>query len=246
MRYIYYDMKTLSIQEACLALAIDQATLYRWLAQAGITPQTDTYDKRRRVLTQEQVSTLAQIHHRPLSSDLAAGATQSETAIRLAKQQKEMEELKRRVDELEIFVAEIIEALSAPPQEPQVFMPPREQATAHSTSTEPLVLDDSDSAPVQHLPRPATSRPVSTGAQVPRAGDTLPEGYTPLHEFLHGVPMNAAERSVQTFVKRGEWIHEGYVVKLALDAPGRVKAYEVLHNYPSFQPCPACPHIEPL
>ncbi len=246
MRYIDSDMKTLSIQEACLALAIDQATLYRWLAQAGITPQADAYDKRRRVLTQEQVSTLAQIHRRPLSRDLAAGVTQSETDIRLAAQQKEIEDLKRRVDELEIFVAEIIEALSVPPQEPQMPMPPPERAATPGTSTEPLHLDDINSAAVQHPMRPPASRPASSRAEPSGAGHTLPEGYTPLHEFLHGVPMNTAERSVQAFVKRGEWIHEGYVVKLALDAPGRARAYEVLLNHPSFQPCPACPHTEPL
>jgi len=198
------------------------------------------------LLTQEQVSTLAQIHRRPLSRDFAAGATQSETDIRLAKQQKEIEDLKRRVDELEMFVAEIIEALSAPLQEPQMPMPPREQAAAPSTSTEPLVLDDINSAPVQHLTRPATPRSVSSRAEAPGVGDTLPEGYMPLHEFLHGVPMNIAERSLQAFVKRGEWIHEGYVVKLALDAPGRARAYKVLCNHPSFQPCLACPHTEPL
>jgi hypothetical protein len=146
MRYIDKNMKTLSIQEACLALAIDQTTLYRWLAQADITPRTDAYDKRRRVLTQEQVSTLAQIHRRPLSRDFAASPKQSETDIRLAAQQKEIEDLKRRVDELEIFIAEIIEALSTPPQEPQMLMPmpPQKRTATPGTSTEPLHLDDID------------------------------------------------------------------------------------------------------
>src|SRR5438105_15775483 len=57
------DMKLLTLQEACIALAIDSATLWRWCKQAHISPAQDIYDKRRRMLSTMQVQRLAELHH---------------------------------------------------------------------------------------------------------------------------------------------------------------------------------------
>ncbi len=53
--------KALSLQEACIALSIDEATLYRWLIKARIEAKQDAIDKRKRVLTLAQVQELGHL-----------------------------------------------------------------------------------------------------------------------------------------------------------------------------------------
>lgn len=59
-------MKPLTLRDACIALDIDETTLYRWCRVAGIHLGTDPYDKRRRTITAAQVNQLSALHHRPL------------------------------------------------------------------------------------------------------------------------------------------------------------------------------------
>src|SRR6266702_1321460 len=59
-------MTTVPLQEAWHALGVNQTTLYRWLAKAGITPEQDTIDTRKKLLTIEQLQRLASEHAKQL------------------------------------------------------------------------------------------------------------------------------------------------------------------------------------
>lgn len=74
-------MKTYTMQEACNALAIDSATLFRWMKRAGMEVSTDEQDKRRRVLTHSQLATLATLHHRVLLTQNTVKAESSDKRI---------------------------------------------------------------------------------------------------------------------------------------------------------------------
>lgn len=81
-----------SIPEACQALAIDQSTLYRWLARAGMKTAVDPMDKRRRTVTEAQLQHLAQQHR-------ATIAMQPRPRERTLEQR--VKRLEKRVDALE-------------------------------------------------------------------------------------------------------------------------------------------------
>src|SRR5947209_1383903 len=90
-------MKRIYLHDACNALAIDSATLYRWLRRAGIPVQSDEVDKRKRYISQADVRTLARLHGKQPSSIYHAGAMQ-------------ILDKDERIDELESKLTELLES----------------------------------------------------------------------------------------------------------------------------------------
>jgi hypothetical protein len=93
-------MKVVTLQEACMLLAIDVSTLYRWIGRAGITIQEDEQDKRRKMITLAQVRHLAKLHHRALPSQSETTPEESDTDARIATLEARVAELEHLVDEL--------------------------------------------------------------------------------------------------------------------------------------------------
>jgi hypothetical protein len=104
------DMKHFTLQEACLALAIDQVTLYRWLKRANIEPIRDTADERKRLLTLAQVKDLARTHNRQLQGKNIADALQLTEDITAR-----LEALEKQVSDLAGQLAALREQKPGPP-----------------------------------------------------------------------------------------------------------------------------------
>ncbi len=107
-------MKTFTLQEACIALAVEATTLYRWMERAGIEAETDSADKRRRTLTQAQVQQLARAHHRTLPKSIKGEGLDQDA-------------MQQQIDALEKHVADLehkLERLTSAPTT-RILRPPR-------------------------------------------------------------------------------------------------------------------------
>ncbi len=118
--------RTLSLQEACIALSIDQATLYRWLIRARMEAKRDAIDKRKRVLSLGQIQELARMHNRILhdiSSDAAVQyAIQNILHIALQSRDERIAELERRLAELEAQIHEKLQPAILRPSEADLYV----------------------------------------------------------------------------------------------------------------------------
>lgn len=91
-------MKAITLQDACAILAIDIATLYRWMGRAGVTVQKDEHDKRRRMITLAQVRQLAKLHHRALPAQHnEQGPESSDVDTRIAALEQRVQSLEQEL-----------------------------------------------------------------------------------------------------------------------------------------------------
>lgn len=91
---------TLTLQEVCIALSIEQSTLYRWMIRAKMQPKQDTVDKRKKVLTLSQVQELARMHGCVLPGTYAPISEPSAMQIH----DERIANLEQRISELEKLV----------------------------------------------------------------------------------------------------------------------------------------------
>ncbi len=133
-------MKTYTMQEACNALAIDTATLFRWMRRAGMKVETDEQDKRRRVLSHSQLAQLAKLHHRSLAQQTAK--TESIDETRLAQLEQRIDALERAMQETRQVLARLTaERYSlASPNEKTAVASSQRVAFASSTLPDGYVL----------------------------------------------------------------------------------------------------------
>lgn len=204
------------MQEACIALSIDHATLYRWLIRAQIEPKCDTVDKRKRVLTLAQVQELARLHNRVLhdipSNAVMQSAMQDILQNALQNYNERIAELEKRIAELERLVQ----------KQPALLRPaPATYETARPASLRPTRL-------------------VHNGGQLP---DGL-VGFRQFAE-LHNMAQSTGQRAIESGrleVVRGKWKVGRAWVEMALDQLGRRKFFDLFFENPGFKACPQCPH----
>jgi hypothetical protein len=201
-----------TLQEACMALDIDQATLHRWMAQAQMQPEADPIDKRRRSLTAEQVMHLAALHRRPLPGrerNATHYATQSidyssDVLQRIQHLERVVDALGRRIEALEKREKENV---------PPTAKKAQNRAITTQTPTSGLLPDGyvplSDFYKLHRVPRTTVRHQVESGA--------LP-------------------------IKYGQWTSSGHAVNIALDAEGRAAFHALFHAHPKWVPCKTCPH----
>ncbi|SRR6266568_5408046 len=111
-------MTTVPLQEAWHALGVNQTTLYRWLAKAGITPEQDTIDTRKKLLTIEQLQRLASehakqlptIYRRPSATYLPTKSESSIVTNDVSRLRTEIDEIKARMDSIEQKIETLLEA----------------------------------------------------------------------------------------------------------------------------------------
>lgn len=90
------------MQEACKTLAIDNATLYRWLRRAdNITPLHSPEDNRVRLLTEDDVKYLASTHRKKKTRSKPAKTVQDTLHQRIDALEHENALLRTRLDALE-------------------------------------------------------------------------------------------------------------------------------------------------
>src|SRR5437016_1774281 len=85
-------------------LKVDTKTFDRWLVKANITPVRDDYDPRRKLLTYEQLCTLADLHKRPRPplSEEKSPEPEEVTPAMLTKQITDLEQMiTQRLDAIE-------------------------------------------------------------------------------------------------------------------------------------------------
>ncbi len=89
---------------ATAILGIDPVTLRRWLQSAGLHPQVDPTDRRRRYLSTTDLVLLAQLHCRYLSS-LSDDDQPGQCCPHCSRLQSDLAELHRLVNELSSLVS---------------------------------------------------------------------------------------------------------------------------------------------
>jgi len=80
--------------DVCALFQVSPDTLWRWCKRSGVVPHTDPADRRRRLLSDEQVLALARLHRRVLVVD--SGSLQLSAVDRL---RSEVEQIKKRLQQ---------------------------------------------------------------------------------------------------------------------------------------------------
>lgn len=93
--------KIYTMQEACKFLAIDNATLYRWMKRASIEATQDEHDKRVYHLTDEQVKELASLHRKTKTRSKPVEKLQDTLLQRIETLEREVVMLRETVARLE-------------------------------------------------------------------------------------------------------------------------------------------------
>jgi hypothetical protein len=169
-------MKHFTLQEACLALAIDQVTLYRWLKRANIEPIRDSADERKRLLTLSQLKELAHLHSRQLQGKNIADALQLTEDITTR-----LEALEKQVSDLAGQVAALLEQKPAPPV--HILRPARAEYTIGEGGFPEGLVSVWGFTALHHMPHSTIRKAIDTGRLEVVKGDWK-QGKTRVKEGL--------------------------------------------------------------
>ena len=232
------SQKTYNKAHCLKLLQVDAKTFDKWLEKAGITPELDTYDTRQKLLTYEQVVSLADKHKRPrppLPTEEVPEPTEV-TPTALYQRIDALEQmLTQRLDTLQREMAGLAQRITTPQERPLTPAPlVSNTAPAISTST----------------PRTTTPPQLTRQARSKRKAKTrknLPGTLTPLATFrqLHNISAKAVDIAIEKnrlTVQRGAWLYQHRSITVALDRQGQQQFYTLFSQREGFQQCDLCDH----
>jgi hypothetical protein len=135
----------ISLQEAFQALQVNQSTLYRWLEKANITPEPDSVDTRKKLLTIEQLQALAEAHniilpmkYRGYAYEMHSKPEPPIVTEDVSRWRTEIDELKVRIERLE----KLVECLQSEKQEQPAIVTDNATRLEKRQPDEPVTLSD--------------------------------------------------------------------------------------------------------
>ncbi len=231
-----------SIRECRELLLTNEKSLKAWLTKAGIEPQIDLMDERKKYLTRAQLEQLAKLHGRTLPEEEETSVTPSSIEVLTAQITTFHQTLEHRIDQVEQAIQRVLDLLQA--------------QTIASTSEKAIEQQATATPPASSQPvRPATTirtTPTSSKRKKTTKGkeQKLPRDYVPLRIFAqeHQISLKATEfasKAQKIKVERGRWRYNTHLYVEALSLVGQQEFYQRFHMYKSFTKCEQCPHTLP-